>query len=109
MAMPVIDQKALAPQRWDNLRALIRDRGVLRVEDLCGQLGVSPATVRRDLDQLERSGAIRRVHGGAVSVESRLDEPGFEDKTSLAVREERRVGGGGAAESGGCAVVYRAW
>ncbi len=89
--MAEIDQKALAPQRWDNLRALIRDSGVIRVEDLCRRLKVSPATVRRDLDQLERGGAIRRVHGGAVSVESRLDEPVFADKTSLAAREKRRI------------------
>jgi DeoR family transcriptional regulator, fructose operon transcriptional repressor len=89
--MPDLDQKALAPQRWDHLRALIRDSGVIRVEDLCRRLNVSPATVRRDLDQLERSGAIRRVHGGAVSVESRLVEPVFADKTSLAAREKRRI------------------
>ena len=89
--MPDLDQKALAPQRWDHLRALIRDSGVIRVEDLCRRLKVSPATVRRDLDQLERSGAIRRVHGGAVSVEGRLDEPVFADKTSLASREKRRI------------------
>ncbi len=89
--MTDVDQKALAPQRWDHLRALIRDSGVIRVEDLCRRLRVSPATVRRDLDQLERSGAIRRVHGGAVSVESRLDEPVFADKTSLAAREKRRI------------------
>jgi DeoR family fructose operon transcriptional repressor len=89
--MPDIDQKALAPQRWDNLRALIRDSGVIRIEDLCRRLKVSPATVRRDLDQLEQGGAIRRVHGGAVSVESRLDEPVFADKTSLAAREKRRI------------------
>ncbi|MEI6781585.1 MAG: DeoR/GlpR family DNA-binding transcription regulator [Verrucomicrobiota bacterium] len=89
--MADLDHKALAPQRWDNLRALIRDSGVIRIEDLCRRLGVSPATVRRDLDQLERGGAIRRVHGGAVSVESRLDEPVFADKTSRAAREKRRI------------------
>jgi len=86
-----MDPKALAPQRWDNLRALVRDSGVSRVEDLCRQLKVSAATVRRDLDELERNGAIRRVHGGAVSVESRLEESVFEDKTALAVREKRRI------------------
>lgn len=89
--MRVIDEKTLAPERWGHLRELIRDRGVIRVEDLCRQLRVSPATVRRDLDQLERNGSIRRVHGGAVSVEGRLDEPLFADKTSLAAREKRRI------------------
>lgn len=86
-----MNPKALAPRRWDDLRTLIRDCGVIRIEDLCRELKVSPATVRRDLDQLEQSGAIRRVHGGAVSVESRLDEPVFADKTSLAAREKRRI------------------
>jgi DeoR/GlpR family transcriptional regulator of sugar metabolism len=89
--MSSVDSKALAPERWESLRALIRERGVIRVEDLCRELGVSPATVRRDLDQLEGNGAIRRVHGGAVSVESRLEEPLFDDKTSIAAREKRRI------------------
>ncbi len=89
--MTETDHKALAPQRQDSLRALIRDSGVIRIEDLCRRLKVSAATVRRDLDQLEASGAIRRVHGGAVSVEGRLDEPLFDDKASLAAREKRRI------------------
>jgi DeoR/GlpR family transcriptional regulator of sugar metabolism len=83
--------KELAPKRWDNLRALIRQNGVIRIEELCRQMGVSPATMRRDLDQLERVGVIRRVHGGAVSVESRLEEPMFDDKTSLAAGEKQRI------------------
>ena len=85
------NQKELAPRRLDNLRKLIRGKGVIRVEEICSQLRVSPATVRRDLDQLEEAGAIRRVHGGAVSVESRLEEPLFDDKASIAAREKRRI------------------
>jgi DeoR/GlpR family transcriptional regulator of sugar metabolism len=85
------EQKELAPKRWETLRALIRQSGVIRVEDLCRQLGVSPATVRRDLDQLESVGAVQRVHGGAVSIESRLDEPLFDDKASIAAREKHGI------------------
>jgi DeoR/GlpR family transcriptional regulator of sugar metabolism len=85
------NQKELAPRRLDNLRELIRGKGVIRVEEICSRLRVSPATVRRDLDQLEEAGTIRRVHGGAVSVESRLEEPLFDDKASIAAREKRRI------------------
>jgi len=85
------NHKELAPQRHDNLRELIRGSGVIRVEEICRRLGVSPATVRRDLDQLEAAGAIRRVHGGAVSVESRLEEPLFDDKASIAAREKHGI------------------
>ncbi len=84
-------QKELAPRRLDNLRELIRGKGVIRIEEICHQLRVSPATVRRDLDQLEAAGTIRRVHGGAVSVESRLEEPLFDDKASLAAREKHHI------------------
>jgi DeoR/GlpR family transcriptional regulator of sugar metabolism len=89
--MPNANQKELAPRRLDNLRELIRGKGVIRIEEICRQLRVSPATVRRDLDQLEKTGAIRRVHGGAVSVESRLEEPLFDDKTSIAAREKHHI------------------
>ena len=89
--MPNVNQKELAPRRLDNLRELIRGKGVIRIEEICRQLRVSSATVRRDLNQIEKAGAIRRVHGGAVSVESRLEEPLFDDKTSIAAREKRRV------------------
>jgi DeoR family fructose operon transcriptional repressor len=85
------NHKELATKRHDNLRELIRGSGVIRVEEICRRLDISPATVRRDLDQLEAAGAIRRVHGGAVSVESRLEEPLFDDKASIAAREKNRI------------------
>lgn len=81
----------LAPKRMDRLRDIVRDHRVVRVDELCRELRVSPATVRRDLDQLEGLGGLRRVHGGAVSVESRLEEPLFDDKASIAAQEKHRI------------------
>lgn len=78
----------LAPERIDKVRAILRRDGVSRLDELCRRLQVSPATMRRDLDILESHGTIRRVHGGAVSIESRLEEPLFDDKTSIAAREK---------------------
>ena len=85
------ETKSLALQRRANVRELIRQTGVIRVEQLCRQIQASPATVRRDLDELEKAGVIRRVHGGAVSVESRLDEPLFDNKTAIAAKEKHRI------------------
>lgn len=50
------------------LEAVDRD-GTARLTDLAAQLDVSEMTVRRDLDELELSGQLRRVRGGAVAVE----------------------------------------
>jgi DeoR/GlpR family transcriptional regulator of sugar metabolism len=89
--MTGLDQKDLAPQRWDRLRSALRQNRVVRVEDLCRELHASPATVRRDLARLEELGEIQRVHGGAVSVDSRMDEPLFDDKASMSTKEKQRI------------------
>jgi len=80
----------LAPQRRERIRTLIRE-GVARVEDLRKSLKVSVATIRRDLEVLEEQGKVRRVHGGAVSTESRLEESVFDDKTSQLSKEKLRI------------------
>lgn len=89
--MTNFNQRDLAPERQERMRSLVRERGVARVDELCEALKISPATTRRDLEQLESAGRIRRVHGGAVSVESRLEEPLFDDKASIQPREKHAI------------------
>jgi len=89
--MAVPNQKDLAPKRLQRLRGIVSQDQVVRVEELAHQLKVSAATIRRDLDELESLGEIHRVHGGAVSTGSRLEEPLFDDKTSVAAKEKRRI------------------
>ena len=50
----MIEQKDLAPERQKQIEGLTRSRGGVRVEELSRELEVSPATVRRDLEALER-------------------------------------------------------
>ncbi|MAH26789.1 MAG: DeoR family transcriptional regulator [Opitutae bacterium] len=82
---------ALAPERRDRIRNLVREGGVARVEDLRKNLKVSVATIRRDLEILEEEGKVKRVHGGAVSMESRLEESVFDDKTNLASKQKKKI------------------
>jgi len=86
-----VKHKELAPKRLERLRQLVRQSRIVSINDLCKLGAVSAATIRRDLKQLEDSGEIRRVHGGAVNIAGRLDEPVFEDKTSIAAREKHRI------------------
>jgi DeoR/GlpR family transcriptional regulator of sugar metabolism len=85
------EPKDLAAKRLDKLRGILGQDRVVRVEELADQLEVSSATVRRDLGELEKLGELRRVYGGAVSTGGRLDEPLFDDKTSVAAAEKRRI------------------
>ncbi len=46
----------------------LRERSPVLVGELAAVLDCSEMTVRRDLESLERSGGLRRVHGGATRV-----------------------------------------
>ena len=81
----------LAPQRRERLRLLVESRRAARLDELSTALGVSQATVRRDLDELASTGRLRRVHGGAVAVDERPSEPGFEVKAGEAAQEKARI------------------
>lgn len=83
--------KDLAPKRLEQLRQILGQDRVVRVEELSERLGVSSATIRRDLGELEELGEVRRVYGGAVSTGGRLDEPLFDDKTAVAAVEKRCI------------------
>lgn len=56
----------LPVQRRSETMGLLSRQPTVRVEDLATHMSVSLSTVRRDLDELEREGVVRRVHGGAV-------------------------------------------
>jgi DNA-binding LacI/PurR family transcriptional regulator len=65
-----------AAERHERLLRLVRERGSARVSDLAAQLGVSPVTVRRDVDALAGQGRLDRVHG-SVSWPGRRTAPGW--------------------------------
>ncbi len=56
----------LAEERLSRILDLLAQQGTVRTTALMGSLGVSGATVRRDLDVLAGRGLIRKVHGGAT-------------------------------------------
>lgn len=60
----------LASLRRQNLLELLRQHGGLSTKELARHLGVSEATVRRDLAALARQGLLHRDHGGAFLPEA---------------------------------------
>ena len=55
----------LAEQRYQKIISLMQTDGSVKVADLKKKMGVSPETVRRDLENMESQGLIRRTRGGA--------------------------------------------
>ena len=58
-----------AAERQLKIRHMLESRDFLDLETLCRELDASESSVRRDLDILEQERALKRVYGGAVSVQ----------------------------------------
>ena len=52
--------------RWSLLLQLLAERGRLSVAEVCQELGVSEATVRRDFNELAAQQLATRTHGGGA-------------------------------------------
>jgi DeoR family transcriptional regulator, aga operon transcriptional repressor len=66
-------------------------RGSVAVADLSGRLGVSAATVRRDLEHLEEQRLLTRTHGGAVAQMVSYELP-LRYKSARRQEQKRRIG-----------------
>ncbi|PYC78706.1 alkaline phosphatase [Streptomyces tateyamensis] len=75
--------------RWTRLMDLLGDRGRIEVAEASRLLGVSPATVRRDLEELARQQLLTRTHGGAVRAGVSYDLPLRYKATRRAAEKER--------------------
>jgi DeoR family transcriptional regulator of aga operon len=62
-------------RRWNELLELLAVTGQLQVEEAAKALGVSEATVRRDLDELASQQMLTRIRGGAVAQGVTYDLP----------------------------------
>ena len=56
-------------QRQKKILEQIEQRGSINVLELAEAFDVSDMTIRRDLNELEKIGLVRRTHGGAVTRE----------------------------------------
>lgn len=72
-------------QRQNDILRLLEDRKEMTVKEICAILYYSPATVRRDLSELEGRGLLKRSFGGAVLTES------YAEQLPLAIRAAKNI------------------
>ena len=88
----------LTEQRRRLILEHLRTWGEARTSELAGIFGVSPMTIRNDLNALSNAGALVRTHGGAVSNEPISREPSYKDKETQYIAEKRLIGAEAARE-----------
>ena len=69
----------------------IKEKKFLQLEEMVQLLDSSESTVRRDLDELESEGYLRRVHGGAEVVSKLQTEESIQEKSIKNVQEKRGI------------------
>ena len=60
------DGKLKIDIRRGKILEILKKDGRVFVSELCKTLGVTPVTIRTDLNRLENDGYIQRISGGAV-------------------------------------------
>jgi DeoR/GlpR family transcriptional regulator of sugar metabolism len=82
----------LKMERHDQIKTLIREKGRVTVQELSAIFDVSVATIRRDLEELDSQGLVRRTHGGAVQPEKAAKEPPMLQRINDMPKEKARIG-----------------
>src|ERR1700723_738472 len=105
----------LAEERRFRIRELLSRERTVTASELIRTLGVTAATIRRDLEALEKEGVLVRSHGGAVSRTSATNSrPSYEalgrsnraEKQAIAREAERLILDGETVFLEGSTTVY---
>lgn len=80
----------LIAHRREVIKSQLHRTGQVTVVDLSRELQVSEDTIRRDLEELDRQGDLKRVHGGAVLTSPAMGN--FHQRENLSIQEKQRIG-----------------
>jgi len=86
---PTLPLEALS-DRQEAILALARSAGRVGVEELSARFGVSPQTIRKDLNTLCERRLLARQHGGAM-LASGIENLAYAARRALAQAEKRRI------------------
>ncbi len=80
-----------ALERQKKILEFLNVDGVVSVNRLSVELGVTEETIRRDLEKLEKQEALRRTHGGAIPIEGGTYEISLEKRKHINVEAKQRL------------------
>ncbi|SDW43983.1 DeoR/GlpR family DNA-binding transcription regulator [Paenibacillus sp. CF384] len=78
-------------ERKKRVLELLVIQGKVQVNELAQKFEVTTETIRRDLDDLEKDGKLKKVYGGAVKVQADF-EPAYHEREVIHAEEKRKIG-----------------
>jgi len=79
-------------ERQHKIVELVQQNNRISVAEICSLFDVSEMTARRDLQELEREGLLRRVHGGAIYNLGRSYEPPLKTRSIKQTQKKQAIG-----------------
>jgi DeoR/GlpR family transcriptional regulator of sugar metabolism len=83
--------KMFVSERRSKIMHLLQDKQRLTVKELAFKIGVSEATLRSDLNQMEEEGLLTRTHGGAILNEFASNETSFSARAKRNQKQKRLI------------------
>ena len=83
--------KMFVSERRSQIMHFLQDKQRLTVKELASKIGVSEATLRSDLNQMEEEGLLTRTHGGAILNEFATSETSFSARAKRNQKEKRLI------------------
>ncbi len=78
-------------KRYSQILKLLENQEFMSVSQLSDATGVSPMTIRRDLNEMDSKKLIRRMHGGAAAIKTQNNEPFYKDRAIVQVEEKKTI------------------
>ena len=90
----------LTEKRQEEILRMLERNGSVTVQELKDEFQASESTIRRDLNALDERGALIKVFGGAVQVESRIKmkEEQVSKRKVQSMEEKRKIAEYAASE-----------
>ncbi|WP_257351915.1 DeoR/GlpR family DNA-binding transcription regulator [Pseudalkalibacillus decolorationis] len=97
----------LTTKRQQIILSILKKQLNATIHELSEATNASISTIRRDLEQLEKEEKLKRVHGGASYIQTKLYEPKLEDKQGLneVAKEQIAIEAGSLVEEGDCLFI----
>ena len=76
--------------RREKIKQRVNAKGFVTIEHLAGEFGVTPQTIRRDINLLSREGSIHRYHGGA-GVPPSTENVAYTQRKVLCLAEKQQI------------------
>ncbi|MGO4887547.1 DeoR/GlpR family DNA-binding transcription regulator [Anaerobacillus sp. MEB173] len=81
----------LTPERHQIILELLKQKHVVKIQELVDATASSESTIRRDLSQLENERKLKRVHGGASLLHQKGEELSVIEKSEINLEEKELI------------------